>query len=171
MDWLAGSRLRLVDAIVTRGLTYVPIYVLGFSQSAIVVYVVVVVVQATFIHANVRWEFRPVRGLIATPLSGNGAVLLRLAHLDPHPSGQNIDRQLVNSVLGPNLDLSVGVDGQRFLRPKLKCATLRDANFRMGLRHPAECAAEQEPERLPPTEAWRGTRRTTHRRAGQEERV
>ena len=27
----------------------------------------VVVVQATFIHANVRWEFRPVRGLIATP--------------------------------------------------------------------------------------------------------
>jgi sterol desaturase/sphingolipid hydroxylase (fatty acid hydroxylase superfamily) len=67
MDWLAGSRLHLVDAIVTRGLTYVPIYVLGFSQSAIVVYVVVVVVQATFIHANVRWEFRPVRGLVATP--------------------------------------------------------------------------------------------------------
>jgi sterol desaturase/sphingolipid hydroxylase (fatty acid hydroxylase superfamily) len=67
MDWLAGSRLHLVDAIVTRGLTYVPIYVLGFSQPAIVVYVVVVVVQATFIHANVRWEFRPVRGLIATP--------------------------------------------------------------------------------------------------------
>ena len=29
MDWLAGSRLHLVDAIVTRGLTYVPIYVLG----------------------------------------------------------------------------------------------------------------------------------------------
>jgi lathosterol oxidase len=67
MDWLAGSRLHLVDAIVTRGLTYVPIYVLGFSQPAIVVYVVVVVVQATFIHANVRWEFRPIRGLIATP--------------------------------------------------------------------------------------------------------
>jgi sterol desaturase/sphingolipid hydroxylase (fatty acid hydroxylase superfamily) len=67
MDWLAGSRLHLVDAIVTRGLTYVPIYVLGFSQSAIVVYVVVVVVQATFIHANVRWEFRAVRGLVATP--------------------------------------------------------------------------------------------------------
>jgi lathosterol oxidase len=67
MDWLAGSRLHLVDAIVTRSLTYVPIYVLGFPQSAIVVYVVVVVVQATFIHANVRWEFRPVRGVIATP--------------------------------------------------------------------------------------------------------
>ncbi len=67
MDWLAGSRLHLVDAIATRALTYVPIYVMGFSQTAIVVYVVTVVVQATLIHANVRWEFRPVRGLIATP--------------------------------------------------------------------------------------------------------
>ena len=63
MDWLAGSRLHLVDAIATRALTYVPIYVMGFSQSAIVVYVVTVVMQATLIHANVRWEFRPVRGV------------------------------------------------------------------------------------------------------------
>ncbi len=31
MDWLAGSRIHLVDAVVTRGATYVPIYVLGFS--------------------------------------------------------------------------------------------------------------------------------------------
>ncbi|MSR58047.1 MAG: sterol desaturase family protein [Planctomycetaceae bacterium] len=67
MDWLAGSRLHLVDAIVTRGTTYIPIYVLGFSQSAIVVYIVVVVVQATFIHANVRWKFGPLRRLVATP--------------------------------------------------------------------------------------------------------
>ena len=67
MDWLAGSRLHIVDAIVTRALTYVPIYVLGFSEPAIVAYVVVVVMQATFIHANVRWEFRPLRGLVATP--------------------------------------------------------------------------------------------------------
>ena len=67
MDWLAGARLHLVDAVVTRGLTYIPIYVLGFSQTAIVVYVIVVAIQATFIHANVRWEFRWIRGLIATP--------------------------------------------------------------------------------------------------------
>ena len=29
MDWLAGSRLHLLDVILTRGLTYVPIFVLG----------------------------------------------------------------------------------------------------------------------------------------------
>ena len=67
MDWLAGSRLHLVDVILTRGLTYVPIFVLGFSNAALFVYVFLVAGQATFIHANVRWRFRRVRGLIATP--------------------------------------------------------------------------------------------------------
>lgn len=67
MDWLAGSRLHLVDVILTRGLTYVPIFVLDFSEQALIVYVFLVAAQATFIHANVRWEFRPLRRLIATP--------------------------------------------------------------------------------------------------------
>jgi sterol desaturase/sphingolipid hydroxylase (fatty acid hydroxylase superfamily) len=67
MDWLAGSRLHLVDVILTRGLTYVPIFVLGFSKPALMVYVFLVAAQATFIHANVRWEFRPLRRLVATP--------------------------------------------------------------------------------------------------------
>ena len=67
MDWLAGSRLHLVDVIVTRGLTYIPIFVLGFSNAALMAYVFLVAVQATFIHANVRWQFRAVRRLVATP--------------------------------------------------------------------------------------------------------
>ena len=67
MDWLAGSRLHLVDVILTRGLTYVPIFVLGFSNAALMAYVFLVAAQATFIHANVRWRLRPVRRLIATP--------------------------------------------------------------------------------------------------------
>jgi sterol desaturase/sphingolipid hydroxylase (fatty acid hydroxylase superfamily) len=68
MDWLAGSRLHLLDVILTRGLTYIPIFVLDFSEQALVVYVFLVAAQATFIHANVRWEFRPLRSLVATPL-------------------------------------------------------------------------------------------------------
>jgi lathosterol oxidase len=67
MDWIAGSRLHLVDVIVTRGLTYVPIFVLGFSESALVVYVFIVAAQATFIHANVRWELRLLRRFVVTP--------------------------------------------------------------------------------------------------------
>jgi len=67
MDWLAGSRLHLVDVAVTRGLTYVPIYVLGFAEAPLFAYVAFVSIQATFIHANVRFTFPWLRRLIATP--------------------------------------------------------------------------------------------------------
>jgi lathosterol oxidase len=67
MDWLAGSRLHLVDVAVTRGLTYVPIYLLGFAEAPLYTYLVIVSAQATFIHANVRFGFGPLRWLIATP--------------------------------------------------------------------------------------------------------
>jgi lathosterol oxidase len=67
MDWLAGSRLHLVDAAATRALTYIPIYVLGFSEPAVFAYIAWVVVQATFIHANVGWRLGALRPLLATP--------------------------------------------------------------------------------------------------------
>lgn len=67
MDWLAGSRLHLVDVAVTRGLTYVPIFVLGFAEPPLFAYVAFVSIQATFIHANVRFRFGPLRWLLATP--------------------------------------------------------------------------------------------------------
>ena len=67
MDWLAGSRLHLVDVVVTRGLSYVPIYLLGFAEAPLFAYVVFVSIQATFIHANLRFELPFLRGLLATP--------------------------------------------------------------------------------------------------------
>jgi sterol desaturase/sphingolipid hydroxylase (fatty acid hydroxylase superfamily) len=67
MDWLAGSRLHLVDVAVTRGLTYIPIYILGFGEASLFAYVAFVSIQATFIHANVRFRFGPLRWIVATP--------------------------------------------------------------------------------------------------------
>jgi sterol desaturase/sphingolipid hydroxylase (fatty acid hydroxylase superfamily) len=67
MDWLAGSRLHLVDVIATRGLTYIPIFVLGFSERALIGYVFIVAAQATFIHANVKWPFKRLQRIVATP--------------------------------------------------------------------------------------------------------
>lgn len=52
MDWLAGSRLHLLDVIVTRGLVLVPILALGFDASAVYAYLGFVSVHAVFIHAN-----------------------------------------------------------------------------------------------------------------------
>ncbi len=67
MDWLAGSRLHLVDVLVTRAASYVPIYLLGFSLPAFAIYLAIVVVQATFIHANVRWNLPWLGRFVVTP--------------------------------------------------------------------------------------------------------
>jgi lathosterol oxidase len=57
MDWLAGSRLHLVDVIATRGLVLLPLVVLGFETSAVYAYLALVSFHAVFIHANFapRW--------------------------------------------------------------------------------------------------------------------
>jgi lathosterol oxidase len=67
LDWLAGSRLHLVDIVVTRGLSFVPLYVLGFAPAAVYAYLVFVSFHAVFIHANVRWRFRAIDWLLVTP--------------------------------------------------------------------------------------------------------
>jgi len=67
MDWLAGSRLHLVDVIVTRAVTFVPLFVLGFAPSALVAYLVFVAVQAVALHANLRFRFGGLRWIFATP--------------------------------------------------------------------------------------------------------
>lgn len=56
LDWIAGSRLHLVDVVVTRGFTLMPIVLLGFSAPAVYAYLVFVSFHAVFIHANVRFR-------------------------------------------------------------------------------------------------------------------
>lgn len=59
MDWIAGSRLHLVDVVVTRGLVLLPLVVAGFDQRAVFAYLALVSFHAVFIHANfapcARW--------------------------------------------------------------------------------------------------------------------
>lgn len=52
MDWIAGSRLHLIDVIVTRGLVLLPLVMLGFDDRAVYAYLGFVSVHAVFIHAN-----------------------------------------------------------------------------------------------------------------------
>lgn len=67
LDWLAGSRMHVVDVIVTRAAAFVPIFVLGFAPPALYAYLVFVSFHAVFIHANVRWRFPGLRWAISTP--------------------------------------------------------------------------------------------------------
>jgi sterol desaturase/sphingolipid hydroxylase (fatty acid hydroxylase superfamily) len=54
MDWLAGSRLHLVDILATRSLVLAPLLALGFSVEALNAYVILAGLQAVLAHANLR---------------------------------------------------------------------------------------------------------------------
>ena len=57
MDWLAGSRLHIVDVVLTRGFTFAPLFLLGFDTAPLYAYLMFVSLHAVFIHANVSWRF------------------------------------------------------------------------------------------------------------------
>jgi sterol desaturase/sphingolipid hydroxylase (fatty acid hydroxylase superfamily) len=67
MDWLAGSRTHFVDIFVTRSITFIPLYVLGFSVITVNVYITFMAIHAVLIHANTRINFGPLKYIIATP--------------------------------------------------------------------------------------------------------
>ena len=67
VDWIAGSRLHLVDIFITRSFSYIPLYVLGFSNEVFYVYVVIVALQAVTAHTNVRIPFGFLKYLFVTP--------------------------------------------------------------------------------------------------------
>lgn len=68
MDWIAGSRLHILDILITRSISYIPIVCLGFSEEDFQLYLPIVAFQAIFVHTNTRFKFGPLRYLITTPL-------------------------------------------------------------------------------------------------------
>lgn len=67
MDWLAGSRLHLVDVVITRAFGFLPVFVLGFDSGPIYAYILFVSFHAVLIHANARIEFGWLGWLVTSP--------------------------------------------------------------------------------------------------------
>jgi len=67
MDWLAGSRTHFVDIFVTRSMTFIPLYVFGFSEITFNTYIIFMAIHAVLIHANTRINFGFLKYIIATP--------------------------------------------------------------------------------------------------------
>jgi sterol desaturase/sphingolipid hydroxylase (fatty acid hydroxylase superfamily) len=57
MDWIAGARMHFLEIIILRAATATPALVIGFDESVIQAYVLLVFVYSTFIHANVGTSF------------------------------------------------------------------------------------------------------------------
>lgn len=67
LDWLAAFRIHPVDQILERGTSLIPLFVLGFSPSAIVAIIVIFQWQSILIHSNVRIPSGWLKWLVATP--------------------------------------------------------------------------------------------------------
>jgi sterol desaturase/sphingolipid hydroxylase (fatty acid hydroxylase superfamily) len=67
LDWMAGARMHFLEIIVLRGTTVIPMFILGYSQAALHVYILLVYVHSTFIHSNVGWNFDRIGKYLVTP--------------------------------------------------------------------------------------------------------
>ena len=67
MDWLAGSRVHLVEVLLTRSAVLLPLVLMGFAADAVNAYVILVGLQAVLAHANLNVNFGWLEYLLVTP--------------------------------------------------------------------------------------------------------
>jgi sterol desaturase/sphingolipid hydroxylase (fatty acid hydroxylase superfamily) len=67
MDWMAGARMHFLEILILRGTTVFPMILLGFSQTAVNAYVLVVYLFATFAHSNLGWRLGFMEKFFVTP--------------------------------------------------------------------------------------------------------
>ncbi len=67
MDWLASSRMHVLEIVALRGCTVIPMYVLGFSPPALYAYLVFVYFLSALVHSNLRLRLGWLDQLLVTP--------------------------------------------------------------------------------------------------------
>lgn len=67
MDWLAGGRMHVVEIVLLRSVTSLPLLTLGFLPSVMQAYVGLVYVWSSLVHANVRGNFDGLGRFIVVP--------------------------------------------------------------------------------------------------------
>ncbi len=67
LDWLSSVRAHPVDGIISGVLTAIPILGLGFAPMAVAGIVPVLGLMGVLAHANVDWDWGPLRKVIVSP--------------------------------------------------------------------------------------------------------
>jgi len=67
MDWLAGGRMHFFEIVSLRGITALPMMTLGFTPTALQIYIGIVYVYSALLHANLRGDFDRLGAYVATP--------------------------------------------------------------------------------------------------------
>lgn len=68
LDWLSSVRVHPVNDLVNKFAQVTPLLLLGFNPFATLASAPFFTLYAIFIHADVNWDFGPLRKVIATPV-------------------------------------------------------------------------------------------------------
>lgn len=68
LDWLGSLRVHPVNDLVNKLGQATPVLLLGFNPTVTLSTAPILTFYAIFIHANVNWDFGPLRSVIATPV-------------------------------------------------------------------------------------------------------
>jgi sterol desaturase/sphingolipid hydroxylase (fatty acid hydroxylase superfamily) len=68
LDWLASLRVHPVNDLVNKLAQATPVLLLGYNPTVTLSTAPLLTFYAIFIHANVNWDFGPLRSVIATPV-------------------------------------------------------------------------------------------------------
>ena len=67
MTWLSAGRMHPVNDLVTRVVQVAPVALLGFAAKGVVLVVPALVAYVILLHANVKWDFGPLRYVLVSP--------------------------------------------------------------------------------------------------------
>ncbi len=68
VDWLAAARLHPLNEIGTHLFQTIPLYLLGFRGAPLAAAIPILTFYAILLHADLRWDFGPLRYVIASPV-------------------------------------------------------------------------------------------------------
>jgi sterol desaturase/sphingolipid hydroxylase (fatty acid hydroxylase superfamily) len=68
LDWLASIRVHPVNDLVNKLAQAVPVLLMGYNPTVTLSTAPVLTFYAILLHANVNWDFGPLRRVIATPV-------------------------------------------------------------------------------------------------------
>ncbi len=68
LDWLSSVRVHPFNDLLMKIATAAPLVLLGFSSLAVVSIIPFLTLLAILIHANLDWDFGPLRSIVASPV-------------------------------------------------------------------------------------------------------
>src|SRR5579872_1811999 len=67
LDWMSSFRNHPLDLLVTRLVSLLPVFALGFSANAVIALLLFQQGHAALVHANIKSDFGPLNRLIVSP--------------------------------------------------------------------------------------------------------